>query len=560
MPLPLKFLVHLTESVFSRNPSNTQQPTNQPTQPISPRLTSRPEQNFALNQDLLWRILNINADMDLESEGRIPALTTLRRASQVSSFWRELVLSSPSLWGKVINLDHLNQETADWRGEVLRRAGESPLHLKGTTGITKKSAKFFASVLVDHWERIQILNLDPRGEINYIGAQLLVTLFSRPAPFLQSVTVPSLYFNKHLVVDDKYHLFSNKAPSLRHFKPFSAEIPAHLEAPWIPQLRSFYLMHPVTSRQLLEAFATMPLLEKFTGKCYLTADPEANSLPAVTLCHLNQIIVDPGDSKEWINILSKITPAAACSLNFILSLRSINPITTNELFVACRVLSTYSQRYFNIHKRHSICLRIAERLFNLYEIADNLNAPPTSEFAFYLSLRCSPFPTHASSTFFSHLTLYPWDKVEYLILAIEDNPVPSDSNLIKTLSSLTSLQSLTLKTETLQLLVEIPPDIGSTLFPSLRQLNYSSLTPRGGLHPDALSALKQFLTSREALRRPIEALELQGYVHGMSEQDFQFLDAFVGLRVVWWVNGQKKEHVCGSMVSNVVDSVQDRSL
>jgi len=65
-----------------------------------------------LSRDLLWYIFSVNAEMQpLEPESRdIPAINTLRHTSQVCSTWRDIVLDTKSLWGRVIDFNCLRNK------------------------------------------------------------------------------------------------------------------------------------------------------------------------------------------------------------------------------------------------------------------------------------------------------------------------------------------------------------------------------------------------------------------------------------------------------------------
>jgi hypothetical protein len=83
-----------------------------------------------LGRDLLWKVFLINSDTNsrLSVESTIQfneatgkrlsrdeiffiysPLTIARRSSQVCRLWRDIILSSPSLWGRIIDFDYLKQ-------------------------------------------------------------------------------------------------------------------------------------------------------------------------------------------------------------------------------------------------------------------------------------------------------------------------------------------------------------------------------------------------------------------------------------------------------------------
>src|SRR6266567_3695438 len=85
-----------------------------------------------LNDDLLWRIFNLNTLTDTDFIGKFSgkpefSLVTARHTSQVCTSWRSLILPSSSLWANTINLKHLDQKNHNWRREILKRTGDSPI-------------------------------------------------------------------------------------------------------------------------------------------------------------------------------------------------------------------------------------------------------------------------------------------------------------------------------------------------------------------------------------------------------------------------------------------------
>ncbi|KDR74389.1 hypothetical protein GALMADRAFT_280361 [Galerina marginata CBS 339.88] len=520
-----------------------------------PPLNINPSSTYIriLSHDLLWLVLDINADMHHESEGKLPALTTLRRVSQVSSFWREVALSASSLWGKIINLNQLNQKTCYWRNEVLRRSGKSPLCVQRMTGKKKANSYFFAIILNDHWGRKRRLDLDPWGEIDYIGHQVAIDLFSQPAPFLEKFNVPTFYHSG--VIGEGYRSFSDKAPCLRSFKHFitSGQMPSHLRAPWMPQLRSLFLTHRISARQLLNALSSTPLLEDLTARFQLTKDPNPTPLPVVMLPRLNRLYFDAAGAREWIDILSKLTPAVECSLRFVLTLDySQSPLTAADISGAFSLLSDYFDRHFNTRENLSVGLHFMAHGFDLF---DNETTPITrvessetdlEAFDFLLALASTYPGSSLSSAFLGSICLHNWHKVETLDLLVENYLDYSNINFIKFLSSLTSLKLLVVRPRTLQLLLDsmfASPDV---LLPCLRQLRYVPDKAR----PNS-PVLGVFLTLRKRIGYPIDVLEITDF--HVANRTFRYLDAILGLTVVWWFKGALKEYHCGSGTPEVLD-------
>lgn len=71
-----------------------------------------------LNRDLLWEIF-----------GRSDSLDGIRHLSHVCWKWREILLESPSIWARNVDLDALHQKSAYWRNLVLERTGKAILDI-----------------------------------------------------------------------------------------------------------------------------------------------------------------------------------------------------------------------------------------------------------------------------------------------------------------------------------------------------------------------------------------------------------------------------------------------
>ncbi|KAF8908622.1 hypothetical protein CPB84DRAFT_168769 [Gymnopilus junonius] len=137
---------------------------------------------FNLNEDLLWSIFHLNADMFTDQK----ALETTRLTSQVCSSWRNLMLAAPSLWGRLIDLDALLRNSADrWGHELLRRNGEALLWIKSSSIIAEAPLALLLYVLEGSWFRIQRLALSINS-FHFKANAKIWDKFYLPAPHLQN--------------------------------------------------------------------------------------------------------------------------------------------------------------------------------------------------------------------------------------------------------------------------------------------------------------------------------------------------------------------------------------
>ncbi|KAF8802064.1 hypothetical protein BYT27DRAFT_7113497, partial [Phlegmacium glaucopus] len=89
-------------------------------QPTSPGPNTRASV-LRLNNDVLYYIFKLNADMFSYED----ALSNTRKVSQVCQGWRNIILGSPSMWGRLLDFDSLRWSSDNWQNEVLRRSGSS---------------------------------------------------------------------------------------------------------------------------------------------------------------------------------------------------------------------------------------------------------------------------------------------------------------------------------------------------------------------------------------------------------------------------------------------------
>ncbi len=192
----------------------------------------------ALNDDVLACIFAFNGDMFTNDT----ALDTTRIASQVCHQWRDLILESSCLWGKLIDVDHIHHHRSnEWRDELIRRSGTAPLWIKATypySGVGPLGTYpevFFFKLITGNWHRIQKLVISP-----YSKFSLPRSLLTFPAPKLEHCEAPYVWVaaesqNK----DDPVPLFADHVPMLHSI--YICREYLDLQAPWLCRLRSLVL-------------------------------------------------------------------------------------------------------------------------------------------------------------------------------------------------------------------------------------------------------------------------------------------------------------------------------
>src|SRR6267143_51188 len=191
-----------------------------------------------LHDDLLWHIFTFNT---LEDDDIIydysadSSLIDTRHTSQVCASWRALILASSSLWANVINLEHLNQKSDDWRNEILRRTDHSFLSVKGNLKEGTPATAFCLFLLSNHWTRIRRLFIKVEDEV-ITGDERLLSI-QRPAPNLEIFHVKFRSCPTFSTTHDI--LFSNDAPFIHTLITVSLDF--NLSGPWLSRVRRLHL-------------------------------------------------------------------------------------------------------------------------------------------------------------------------------------------------------------------------------------------------------------------------------------------------------------------------------
>lgn len=210
---------------------------------------------YLLNKDILSAIFMLNTIRSPET-----ALYATLHASQVCREWRNILLDSPTIWGRLLDLDSLQWGTKRWRREVLRRSGPSTSlwifasSLDQRRRSATKVKAFLFSILEDHWERVERLVISM--DVTKIHPSHWRAIYT-PAPRLQVFDV------KFYGIDSKNlpsldPLFNDVAPLLHTF--CVQDIKFRCQAPWLSVLRSLHINSSLTIADLLKALGMMPLL------------------------------------------------------------------------------------------------------------------------------------------------------------------------------------------------------------------------------------------------------------------------------------------------------------
>ncbi len=245
------------------------------------------------------------------------ALDTTRIASQVCHQWRDLILQSSSLWGRLIDINYFFKCRSDkWREEIVRRSGTAPLWINADFVYqrgprAKSSQEFFFQLMNNNWHRIHKLVItrcsSPR-------LKLTRSMFSFPAPILE-------YFELrcHLELGEVHDnrrtkpLFANHVPKLRSLHIFSGAFDQR--APWLGHLCTLVLDDTYSlSASLAVLSATHSLQElKIVNLPYCDTS-DLKYLPFVCLSRLKYLEYQGRNHELGAVLLDRVAIPVNCSV------------------------------------------------------------------------------------------------------------------------------------------------------------------------------------------------------------------------------------------------------
>ncbi|KAF8884287.1 hypothetical protein CPB84DRAFT_158859 [Gymnopilus junonius] len=299
---------------------------------------------FRMGRDVLYAIFEWNADMFSDPS----ALHTTKQASQVCGEWRDILLSSPAIWGRLLDLGVLQWTSRWWRSEILRRSGNgSSLWILGTSideegNYDTKIKQFMFSIIRDHWQRIEKLVINI--EVERIHPSHWQE-FYMPAPFLKVFDVVFVG-----MAPTSVPFFNNIAPVLHTFR--SQDIKLGSQAAWLSGLRSLKLKDCISVSQLLNALQMMPELSSLVfGNLIPDNSISLAHFPSISLPKLNQITFFH-DIIECMMLLEHVIPKPGCSLAiYDYRLHSRSEIPRNTTFgPLSQIAEAYYQTHYNLSR------------------------------------------------------------------------------------------------------------------------------------------------------------------------------------------------------------------
>ncbi|KAK7029493.1 hypothetical protein VNI00_014526 [Paramarasmius palmivorus] len=233
-----------------------------------------------------------------------PSHDTAWKLGQVCYLWRQVVLSSPSLWSDVtirlpsaleygLALERMQKRLTTH----LSRAKGSPLTISLNTECTLRPAIPFMAIIASHSENIIDLCLMPK-EDNLSVIHSMSSMVMGLLPLLQRLTVDfGTSTQRYLPLVYPFSDGFSIAPQLREVTIFGdySNLPSLLELPWdqIACFRSrfessFVAENPYTF------VPRMTNLQEFFSRRVISHDVLTSSIPYTTLHHLQKLCLQTG--------------------------------------------------------------------------------------------------------------------------------------------------------------------------------------------------------------------------------------------------------------------------
>ncbi|KAF9556096.1 hypothetical protein CPC08DRAFT_107591 [Agrocybe pediades] len=219
-----------------------------------------------LNDDLLLTILleitNYAKLVDpWSTREQIRPIVTTRHCSHICCHWRSIMLSSSTIWGRLVDLDYLlSRKTDDWTAEIMERAGEALLWVYGSM-VDYQGARnhLLSTFLQENWARVEMLVVTDALHSILEQRKKMWAFLHEPAPRLRWVdlSVDTMDADEFLPVP--WNLFADKAPLLTEFRMDRYKF--WTDASWIPNLCDVTFYSDFHPSEALEAVQGMPHLQ-----------------------------------------------------------------------------------------------------------------------------------------------------------------------------------------------------------------------------------------------------------------------------------------------------------
>ncbi|KJA24795.1 hypothetical protein HYPSUDRAFT_465806 [Hypholoma sublateritium FD-334 SS-4] len=314
-----------------------------------------------LNTDILLSIFTMNADIFSDRH----AIHTTRITSQVCRQWRDLMLDTPSLWARLLDMEALYYISAhEWWNELIRRSRDAPLWIRAYSALhanrtdrSKHLRQLFIDIIHGNWHRIQKLYIDD----HYSGFGLSLAMLCFPAPQLEDsdgfLPKKTAHAENHDQKREITPIFAGHAPMLRTSR-FRGHTIADQHAPWLRNLCSIELDCEYGLRDALAVLSAASRLQDL--KAYgIVEGYVSRPLPTVSLPHLKYFQYH-GFPQPCATLLDHTIIPLGCSLTIQIvgyNIRELAQEIQRKLISVFNIFTDYVERYLqaNIFNAIHIC-------------------------------------------------------------------------------------------------------------------------------------------------------------------------------------------------------------
>lgn len=527
-----------------------------------------------LHDDLLWRIFLINADLyQYDPEEPInysvgssfsPLRFTLY-ASRVSRLWRRISLDSPTIWGRVIDLDVIVGFSEEGRNEILRRAGQSLLCIKGSKNGSVRfprgaSEELFFSMLSTYRTRVREINVVLDLPLKEDTWRLLEMAMENLEFFSLAFRRPEWARDETTMRETLF--FGGTAPTLHELRIKDAW--CHLQASWFSNIREFYLNSALPVPGVLEALNSNGLLEVLTLK-NLVDSRKSSERQVVSLPSLKQATLSNGVNAT-IQILENIKAPIGCSFSITVNVprKKHGDITEDEAVCVYNAVSPHRRRFCTAY--YPTTVHVGSRypaddspFFSLEDFACTPDSKPIvsasslshkPSFSAKVLPGTSQFNGQWFRALFSAATfLETYPNITRLCLE-EWLPSELTKSDLKTFAS--SFPNITVLQIDQYILERSPFCDTLDLFPLVHTLVLTVRYHRSD--PDRFSGVISHLEMKKEGKRPITVLDLTKVHFTLKHFECwrEILDGFVGLKILFQAEGKwhrpitLREFICGT--------------
>lgn len=505
-----------------------------------------------LNHDILLHIFAFNADMFSDQNAvfvKSNAFYTTRIASHVCQNWRNLMLATPILWARLIDMDFLsNFWCIGELEELIRRSGTAPLWIRAKwTRLDPDIGEFLLCVIEENWNRIQKFVVCT--QTSDFTENLSRIIFNFPAPCLETFDVA---YDKNYPEDSiGPTLFGGHAPMLRSFS--HGDYVVHQWEPWLHNLHSLVLDGKYDACDTLMILMATHNLQEFKirsmkkGPDYYTLQ----SFPVVPLPHLKSLYFS-GYPYCCTMLLDHVQIPLGCSLTVsIFRIRIyLSPEETEEQhLLAVDTFSRYARRFLQENIFQTI--RVVYTSNDFISLIGEATSPVECKYCLKIGVYSESYLTELTPIL-NRLAELDFSKTTRL----ESRLHRRFKNFPPFLGIFSSVDILWVNRLSLEALIALQDYTNTTekpyiLFPLLKVVNFTIVCNyyNAALNrtADQAEIAVKFTLSRTQNGYPIGLLNMSNWPLN-CQPDLDALEETQGLKVLYRISGRAGifEHICGS--------------